>query len=72
MISLSPTKRMGKTLFELGRFDDAERFLDPIADKAADPEIYECMVSINTNRNQQLENLPILKKLAELRPEESK
>ena len=67
-----PIKQMAQTLYGFGRIEDAERFLKLIADQANDPEIYEFLLALGKQRNQPLDNLAILKKLTELRPEETK
>lgn len=65
-------KRMAQTLFERGRLEQAERFLELIADDSTDPELFECLLAIKNSQQRPLESLAILKKLADLRPTESK
>ena len=65
-------KQMGRILNELGLTDLAQQFLELVADEANDVEVYELLLAINTQRNEPLKSIPILQKMAELKPEESK
>jgi len=65
-------KQLAQILYKLERFDMAEQVLELVAEEAKDQEIYEILLGINARRNNPLENIPILQKLVELNPEDSK
>lgn len=65
-------KRLARILYELEQFDMAQQYLEKVAETAEDIQVYELLLAISTRRNQPLENIPILEKMAQLSPEESK
>lgn len=69
---IETTKRLGIQFFSLEQLDFAERCLESIADEANDIGVYELLMGIHSRQNRPLENLPILEKMATLKPEESK